>query len=171
MIPSPAPIPTKPSPNHPTPRTADLGLHTHHVLSNGASAASQWQGEVSDLKVALRHITACLPAGQALPTILTISSAITLLPGYNLQRLVEHALLRNRDVVGVSQVGVGVGGAPSGGPCSRSSGYRTCGPTRLCSSCELCDSIRSKCPAPKPSALHPRHPCPWSAPQRADSRS
>ncbi|GFH23388.1 uncharacterized protein HaLaN_20993 [Haematococcus lacustris] len=72
----------------------DLGLQAGNVISNGAPSRSQWQGEVADLQLGLQQ------SGMTTP-VLVISCSMTVLPGFNMQRIVEHSLVRARDTVGI----------------------------------------------------------------------
>ncbi|GFH23392.1 uncharacterized protein HaLaN_20997, partial [Haematococcus lacustris] len=70
------------------------GAWVGNVISNGAPSRSQWQGEVADLQLGLQQ------AGMTTP-VLVISCSMTVLPGFNMQRIVEHSLVRARDTVGI----------------------------------------------------------------------
>lgn len=75
-------------------------LPSGRVLSNGAATPGAWGGDVSDLQVALR---AGAGDGGARP-VLVVSGALALVPGYNLQRVVEHSMVRSKDVLGMAQL-------------------------------------------------------------------
>uniref|UniRef100_A0A7S3R679 Uncharacterized protein n=1 Tax=Dunaliella tertiolecta TaxID=3047 RepID=A0A7S3R679_DUNTE len=75
------------------PELADMGLTSANIISNDAQSATEWLGELEDLQLAIRQI------GSQLPVLALSAPAFTVLPGYNMQRIVEHSFIRNRDVI------------------------------------------------------------------------
>ncbi|EFJ51720.1 hypothetical protein VOLCADRAFT_103356 [Volvox carteri f. nagariensis] len=78
---------------------SDLGLPAVNFLSNGASGPDNWRGETADFRSALAAI---LKSGSSDACVAGISCTLAFMPNYNLQRLLEHSYLRNRDVLGFS---------------------------------------------------------------------
>jgi len=85
---------------------SDLGFSDANIIMNGARKPSEWSGHVADLQIALQRIGTERPA-------MCISGALAFVPGYNMQRILEHSLIRDRDVIGfthASDADVGVWG-------------------------------------------------------------
>ncbi|KAF5835838.1 hypothetical protein DUNSADRAFT_6825 [Dunaliella salina] len=75
------------------PELAGMGMTSANIISNDAQSATEWMGEMPDLQLAIRQV------GSQLPILAMSAPAFTVLPGYNMQRIVEHSFIRNRDVI------------------------------------------------------------------------
>ncbi|GAX81130.1 hypothetical protein CEUSTIGMA_g8564.t1 [Chlamydomonas eustigma] len=71
-----------------------------NVISNGARSISEWRSDLADLEIALQVV------GMGC-SVFVISSDLLFLPGYNFQRLVEHSLVRGKDLLGFSTLSYG----------------------------------------------------------------
>eukprot|EP00798_Chlamydomonas_sp_ICE-L_P016870 gene16870-23141_t len=77
---------------------ADYGFSEANFVSNGVTLSADWKGDVADLKTALGVIGSSVP-------VLAMSGTLTVAPGFNLQRMLEHTLIRGRNTVGFSRLG------------------------------------------------------------------
>ncbi len=99
------PAPMCPAPMSLCPLPADLGLPAINFVPNGASGPHEWRGEVADLRLGLQAAAAATGAsGRPACCVACLSCSLAFMPGYNLQRLLEHSYLRGRDVLGCSLV-------------------------------------------------------------------
>lgn len=77
------------------PSELNLPFRVSHVISNGCSAPSEWQGHAADLALALQA------TGDALPVAALVPGSFVILPHeYSLQRVLMHSVVRGRDVLG-----------------------------------------------------------------------
>lgn len=96
-------VPSFPLPTPPL--TADLGLPAINFVPNGATGPHEWRGEVADLRLGLQAAAAASGASGRPPChVAALSCSLAFMPGYNMQRLLEHSYLRGRDVLGCSLV-------------------------------------------------------------------
>lgn len=83
----------------------DLGLPAINFVPNGATGPHEWRGEVADLRLGLQAAAAASGASGRPPChVAALSCSLAFMPGYNMQRLLEHSYLRGRDVLGCSLV-------------------------------------------------------------------
>lgn len=75
----------------------NIAFKTDHVIPNGCSSASEWRGELHDLKAAIKYI------GED-KNLLVISCACVVWPEYNFERILEHPIVRGTNVLAFAEL-------------------------------------------------------------------